>query len=104
MLQVHGYALPKKAEGTVCLAYENVNGLSNCPCGNKKVNRMKELHDELKVHMAAYCEHKLNMKHKKNVNGLYQLFKGGDAVNQSIAAHNVHENIGHIQQGGTSFI
>ncbi len=29
ILQVHGYAPPKKAEGTVCLLYENVNGFQN---------------------------------------------------------------------------
>jgi hypothetical protein len=104
VLQVHGYAPPKKAEGTVCLVYENVNGVSNSLCGNKKVDRMKELHDELEVDKSAYCEHKLNMKHKKNVNGFNLLFKGGDTVIQSIAAHNVHENIGHTQQEGTSLI
>jgi hypothetical protein len=65
---------------------------------------MMELHDELEVDMAAYCKHKLNMKHKKNVNGFNQLFKGGEAAIQSIAAHNLHENIGHTQQGETSLI
>jgi hypothetical protein len=70
VLQVRGYAPPKKMEGTVCLVYENVNGLRNCICGNKKVDRMKELHAELEVDMAAYYEHKLNMKHKKNINDL----------------------------------
>jgi hypothetical protein len=29
VLQVHGYAPPKKAEGMVRLVYENVNGLNN---------------------------------------------------------------------------
>jgi hypothetical protein len=53
VLQVHGYAPPKKAEGIVCLVYENVNGLSNRLCGNQKVDRMKELHDELKVDMVV---------------------------------------------------
>jgi hypothetical protein len=93
VLQVHGYAPPKKAEGTVCLVYESVNCLSNCLCGNEKGDKMKELHNELKVDMAAHCEHKLNMKHKKNVNGFNQSFKGGEAAIHSIAAHNVHENI-----------
>jgi hypothetical protein len=104
VLQVHGYAPPKKAEGTVHLVYENVNGLSNCLCGNEEVDGMKELHYELKVDMVAYCEHKLNMKHKKNVNGFNQLFKGGEAAIQSIVAQDVHENIGCTQQGGTSLI
>jgi hypothetical protein len=104
VLQVNGYAPPKKAEGIICLVYKNVNVLSNCLCRNKKVDRMKEFHDELKVDMVAYCEHNLNMKHKKNVNGFNQLFKGAEAAIQSILAHNVHKNIERTQQGGTSLI
>ena len=94
ILQVHGYAPPKKAEGTVRLIYENVNGLQNRLCGNEKVERSKEIHDELQVDIAAYCEHQLNMKHKKNSNGFNQLFKGGEAVVRLVVAHNVHESTG----------
>jgi hypothetical protein len=54
--------------------------------------------------MAAYCEHQLNMRHNKNVNGFNQLFKGGEAAVQSVVAHNAHENVGRIQQGGTSML
>ena len=104
ILQVHGYAPPKKAEGTVRLIYENVNGLQNRLCGNEKVERAKEIHDELEVDIAAYCEHKLNMRHKRNSNGFNQLFKGGEAEMRSVVAHNVHENIGRVQQGGTSLL
>lgn len=104
VLQVHGFAPPKKSEGTVRLIYENVNGLNTQLCDNDKVERMKDLHDELEIDVAAYCEHKINYKHKKNVNGFNQLFKGGEAAIQSIAAHNVHENVGRIQQGGTSLL
>jgi hypothetical protein len=56
------------------------------------------------VDIAAYCEHKLNMKHKKNVNGFNRLFKGGEAAIHSIVSHNVYENIGQVQQGGTSML
>jgi hypothetical protein len=44
------------------------------------------------------------MKHKKNYNGFNQLFKGGEATVLSVVAHNVHENIGRTQQGGTSLL
>jgi hypothetical protein len=54
VLQVHGYAFSKKAEGTVRLVSENVNGLSNCLCGNEKMDRMKELHDGLEVDMPMF--------------------------------------------------
>ncbi len=81
-----------------------MNGLNNCLCGNEKIRRMKGLHDELEVNMAAYCEHKLIMKHRKNINGFNQLFKGGEAAIQSIVAHNVNKNVGQVQQGGMSLI
>lgn len=77
VLHVHGYAPPKKADGTVRLIYENVNGFQNRLSGNEKVERAKEIHDELEVDIVAYCEHQLNMKHKKNSNGFNCLFKGG---------------------------
>jgi hypothetical protein len=93
VLHVHGFAPPKKAKGMV--------GLNTRMKDNEKVERMRELHNELKTDIAAYCEHKINYKHKKNVNGFNQLFKGGDASIQSIVAHNVHKNVGKIQQGGT---
>jgi len=100
ILQVHGYAPSKKVDGMVRLIYENVNGLQNRLSGNEKVERAKEMHDELEVDIAAYCEHQLNMKHKKNCNGFNQLFKGGEAAVRSVVAHNVHENIGRTQREG----
>jgi hypothetical protein len=48
-LQVHGFAPPKKADGTVRLIYENVDGINTRMCDNEKVERMKGLHDDLEV-------------------------------------------------------
>jgi hypothetical protein len=96
--------LPKKAEGTVWLIYENVNGLSNRLYGNKKVEQMKEIHDKMEADIAAYYEHKLNLCHQKNTHGFNQLFRGEEAAIQTIAAHNVHENVSQIQQGGASLL
>jgi hypothetical protein len=104
ILQVHGYAPLKKAAGTVCLIYKNVHGFCNQLSRNEKVERATEIHDNLEVNIAVYCEHKFDMKHKKNCNGFNQLFKGGEAAVQSIVALNVHKNIGWIQQGGTSLL
>jgi hypothetical protein len=84
VLQVHGYAPTTKAEGTARLIYKNVNGFCNWLTGNEKVERAQELHDELEMDIAAYCEHRLNMHHKKNCNGFNTLFKGGEATFQSI--------------------
>jgi hypothetical protein len=91
-------------EGTVHLIYENINGLNTRMKDNEKLEKMRKLHDDLEVDKAAYCEHKINYQHKKNANGFNQLFRGGEAEICSIVAHNVHENVGKIQQGGTSLI
>jgi hypothetical protein len=58
-------ALPPKAEVTLQIVYENVNRFINQLSVDEKEERCKELHDELEVDIAAYCEHKLNMKHIK---------------------------------------
>jgi hypothetical protein len=44
------------------------------------------------------------MQHKQNVNVFNQLFKEGKAEIQSVVLHNVHENIGRVQEGGTSLL
>ncbi len=81
-----------------------MNGLSNRITDNKKLERAKDLHDELEVDIVAYNEHRLNMAHRQNINGFNQLFKGGKAAVQSAVVHNVHENIGKVQEGRTSLL
>jgi hypothetical protein len=44
------------------------------------------------------------MKHKSNSIGFSRLFGGGEADASSIVAHNVHGNIGRVQEGGTSML
>ncbi len=104
ILTVHGNAPPTKADGTVRLIYENANGFCNQLSENEKVEKAREIHNELEVDIAAYCEHRQNMRHKKNCNRFNQLFKGGEAEVCSIVAHNVHKNIGRVQQGETSLL
>ena len=104
VLKVHGIAPMSKGEGVTRLIYENANGICNRLSNNEKVERAKELHDSLEVDIVAYNEHRLNMAHKQNVNGFNQLFRGGEAAIQSVVAHNTHENVGKIQEGGTSLI
>ena len=55
----------------------------------------------MEVDIAAYCKHQLKMSNMHNINGFNQLFKCGEAVVQSVAAHNTHPNIGRMQEGGT---
>jgi hypothetical protein len=98
VLQIHGAAPASKPEGVIRLVYEKVNGINNRLSGNEKVEKAKEIHDELEVNIVAYNEHRLNIKDQRNVNRFNQLFKRGEAAIQSVVAHNVHENIGQVQE------
>ncbi len=69
MLKVHGVAPTSKGEGIIRLIYENANGFSNRLSNNEKVEKAKEIHEELNVDIAAYCKHQLNMRNRHNVNG-----------------------------------
>lgn len=104
VLKVHGVAPGKKPDGVTRLIYENVNGLKCSWTNNEKVEKARELHDELEIDIAAYNEHRLNMKHKDNTIGFSRLFNGGETDIRSVVAHNVHENVGKTQEGGTSML
>jgi hypothetical protein len=104
VLKVHGVAPTSKGEGIIRLIYENANGFSNRLSNNEKVEKAKEIHDELNVDIAAYYEHRLNMRNRHIINGFNQLFKDGEAAIQSVVAHNIHENISCVQEGGTSLL
>ncbi len=58
----------------------------------------------MEVDTAAYCKHQLNMHDRHNINGFNQSYQGGEAVIQSVMAHNIHKNISQIQEGGTSLL
>jgi exonuclease III len=104
VLRIHGVAPGSKRDGVIRLIYENVNGINNRLCNNDKVEKAKEIIDNLEVDIVAYNEHRLNMQDRHNVNGFSQLFKGGEAAIHSVVAHNVHENFGKVQEGGTSLM
>jgi hypothetical protein len=78
----------------------NCDRMSN----NDKLEKAKGLNNKLEVDIAAYNEYQLNLRHRLNVNGFNQMFKGGEAAIQSVTAHNTLENIGCIQEGGTSLL
>ena len=58
----------------------------------------------LGVDIVVYNEHWLNLRHKDNRIRFNQLFYRGEADIWSVVAHNSHENIGCIQEGGTLMI
>ncbi len=104
VLRIHGAAPASKPEGVIWLIYENANGISNKMSNNEKVEKAKEIMNDLEVDIVAYNEHRLNMRDRQNVNGFGQLFNGGEATIQALVAHNVHKNIGKVQEGGTSIM
>ena len=71
---------------------------------NDKLGKGKEFIDELGADIVAINEHQLNLQHKKNKNGLSQMFNGGGTDIRTVAGHNVHENVGRVQQGGTGLL
>jgi hypothetical protein len=104
VLKVHGVAPASKGGGIIHLIYKNANGFSNRLSDNEKVEKAKEVHDELNVDIAAYCKYWLNMRNRHNVNSFNQLFKGEKTSIQSVVAHDTHKNIGCMQKGGTSLL
>ena len=104
LLRVHGIAPGKKPEGVTGIIYENANSFNKRISGNKKVEKAKEVIDKLKADMVCYNENRVNIKYKENYNGLNQLFRGGGVDIRSVVAHNVHENLGRVQEGGTSML
>jgi hypothetical protein len=103
VLEVHGVAPGKKAEGVTRVLYENCDGISNNIGGNAKLEKEKEVIDNLEADVVMYNEHRMNLRHTRNKNGMNQMFNGGDSEVRSVAAHNVHESkCGRTQQGGTS--
>ena len=67
------------------------------------MEKAKEIIDDLEADVVMYNEHRMNLKHKQNKNGMNQMLNGGDSDVRSVVAHNVHESkCGKTQQGGTS--
>ena len=93
LLNIHGMAPGRKAEGVTRLGMENLNGIPNHINGNEKLDKSKEIADELELDILAVTEHKVNLAHKYNRNGFRQMYQGGEAEVRAQVAHNVHKNV-----------
>ena len=58
----------------------------------------------MEADVLAYSENRLKFKHKDNRIGFSHIFSAVEAEIRSIAAHNVHENVGRVQEGGTRML
>ena len=66
LLTVQGLAPGPKGDGTTRLALENLNGLSTRIAGNSKLEKTKELIDEMELDVHSLVEHHINPRHKQN--------------------------------------
>ena len=79
--------------------------MSNSIGGNAKLDKTKELTDDLEADVVAYNALKINFSHKSNHNAMSQIINGGECEVSSVAAHNVHEKQGGMfQERGTSML
>ncbi len=105
LLQVHGIAPNSKQEGIFRVLCKNANGFNNRISGNQKIAKALDIKDDLDIDCLLYCEHRLNLRHKANVNDFKQMFQR-EILCTAIVAHNVHEwqQAGRVQEGGTGAI
>ena len=94
----------KESRGISRLIIENINGVSTNISDNEKLNKAKEIIDELEADLVLHTERKVNCKHKDNRNGFRHIFQCREEEIRAIAGHNVHENVGRYQEGGTSLL
>jgi hypothetical protein len=101
-LEIHGMAPGSKPDGVCRILYNNMNGIDYQNMFHPKIVKARCIHDELEADIVAYNKHRLNLCHKDNQMGFNQLFRSGEAEIKSVVAHNEHENVGRIQEGGTA--
>jgi len=79
LLTIYGITPGSKTEGVTRLVYKNPDGVNTRISDNDKLEKAKEVIDELGADIVAYSEHKINCRHKDNSNGMGQMFNGGEA-------------------------
>jgi hypothetical protein len=94
LLDVHGLPPVQKRDGVTRVMYENLNGLQSMLSKNEKLNKARQVINDLQADVVCYNEHPQNLKHKANRNGFCQMFNGGETELRAIAAHNVNEDAG----------
>jgi hypothetical protein len=105
LLEVHRLAPGRKGDGVTRLMYENLNGLqSTFSNKNKKLEKARQVIDDLQANIVCYNEHQQNLLHKSNRNGFWQMFNGGETDLRAIVSHNKNEEAGKFQEEGAAMI
>jgi hypothetical protein len=94
-----------KGTGSQGLLYEILNGLqSTLSKKNEKLEKARQVIDDLQVNIVCYNEHRQNLQHKPNQNGFRQMFNGGKNELRTIASHNKNTEARKFQEGGTAMV
>ena len=59
LLTIHGNVPGPKPEGVSRLLYENLDGINTRISGNEKLDKAKEINDELEADVMAFNEHRI---------------------------------------------
>ncbi len=78
--------------------------MQSAPSKNEKLDKARQVINDLQADVVCYNEHHQNLKHKTNRNGFCQMFNGGETELRAIAAHNVNKDAGKFQEGGTAML
>ncbi len=68
---------------------------------NKKLEKARQVIDDLLANIVCYSKHQQNLQHKSNRNGFWQMFNGGKT---ELPLHNRNEEARKFQEGGTVMI
>ena len=69
LLEVHGLPPGRKGDGVTRLIYENLNGLqSTMSKTNGKLEKARQVINNLQADIVCYNEHRQNLQHKANCN------------------------------------
>jgi hypothetical protein len=104
LLNVHGLPPGQKRDGVTRVMYENLNGLQSMLSKNEKLDKARQVINDLQADVVCYNEHRQNLKHKANRNEFCQMFNGGETELRAIAAHKVNNDAGKFQEGGTAML
>jgi hypothetical protein len=104
LLDVHGPPPGRKRDGVTRVMYENLNGLQSMLSKNEKLNKARQVINDLQADVVCYNEHRQNLKHKANRNRFCQMCNGGETELRAIAAHNVNKDAGKFQEGGIAIL
>ena len=69
VLEDHGVTPAQKGEGVTRLMTGNPSGFSRTISGNKKLEKEKEVIEDLEADVVAFLERKIHCRHKLNHSG-----------------------------------